>query len=88
MKKSEHKPVQGSMKRRILTTTVFLLIFDDERIATGKASAQPITVPRIDIFIVSNRGLITFGKKLQSGWKIFFSKSSILLKREVITERS
>ena len=49
------------------TTGMLLLMLLDERIATGSASTQPMTVPRIDILMVSIRGETTFGKNDQSG---------------------
>ena len=70
--------IRPRMNRISHTTGKLLLMLLDERIATGSASTQPITVPRIDILIVSIRGEITFGKKVQSGWKIFSSRSTIL----------
>ena len=80
--------IRPRINRSTLTIATFLLMLLEERMATGRARAQPMTVPRMDILMVSSSGLMTFGKKLQSGWKIFFIRSSILLNREVITERS
>ncbi len=67
---------------------MLLLMLLDERIATGSASTQPMTVPRIDILMVSISGEITFGKKDQSGWKIFSSRSTILRNLVMTTCRS
>ena len=71
--------IRASIKRHMLTITTLWLMLLDESMAMGSASAQPITVPSMDIFIVSNSGEMTFGKKLQSGCSIFLSRSSILL---------
>ncbi len=51
-----------------------LLMLLDERIATGSAITQPMTVPRIDILMVSIKGETTFGKNDQSGWKNFLQE--------------
>ena len=55
------------MNLKILTITMLLLMLLDERIATGSARKQPMTVPRMDIFMVSISGETTFGKNDQSG---------------------
>ena len=54
------------------------LMLLDERIATGSARRQPMTVPRMDIFMVSISGETTFGKNDQLGRNIFASRSSHL----------
>lgn len=48
--------IRPRMNRISHTTGRLLLMLLDERIATGSASTQPITVPRIDILIVSISG--------------------------------
>ena len=80
--------MSARMKRKMLTITALRLMLEEARIATGMAMAQPMTVPRMDILMVSNRGLTTLGKNSQLGWKIFFSRSSILENRLTMTARS
>ena len=76
--------ISARIKRNTLTITVLRLILEEARIATGMAMAQPMTVPRMDILMVSSRGSMTLGKNAQFGWKIFFSKSSILENRLIM----
>ena len=73
------------MNLKILTITMLLLMLLDERIATGSARKQPMTVPRMDIFMVSISGETTFGKNDQLGWNIFASRSTILLNLLITT---
>ena len=59
--------IRPSRNRMSQTTGMLLLMLLDERIATGSAITQPMTVPRIDILMVSIKGETTFGKNDQSG---------------------
>ena len=63
--------ISPRIKRMTETTALFRMMLDDARIPKGSASRHPVMEPRMDILIVSSSGPVTFGKKLQSGWKIF-----------------
>ena len=71
--------ISARIKRKKLTSGRLRLMLLEERIATGSARTQPMTVPRTDILMVSMSGETTFGKNSQFGWKILASRSSILL---------
>lgn len=69
----------------MLTTVRLCIILLEASTAKGSARAQPMTVPNIDILIVSTSGDTTFPKKLHLGWKIFprITKSSFILENTV-----
>ena len=70
--------ISARMKRHTLTTTLLLQMFVEERIDTGSAMRQPMTVPRTDILMVSTRGPTTLLKKSHFGWKSFRKRSRSL----------
>lgn len=75
------------MKRKALTITRLLSMLVEDSTATGSASAQPMTVPRIDILMVSARGPMTLLKKSHLGWKSLTKRSRSLSKRSTMTAR-
>ena len=52
----------------------------------GRAETQPITVPRMDILMVSTRGLMTLGKKDHLGLKSFSRMVTMFLPFLMMTE--
>ena len=77
--------IRASMNLIMLTTVRLCIMLLEASTAKGSARAQPMTVPNIDIFIVSTSGDTTFPKKLHLGWKIFprITKSSFILENTV-----
>ena len=79
--------IRPSTTRSRLTTILLWSMLLEASTATGRAQAQPMTVPKMDILMVSTRGPMTLGKKLQSGWNSFFIKSISLGKRFTMVAR-